>query len=359
MLFVIEGPVAGSGYDWYLIAPATFGNGGDQGEFRYWGDSGPIGWVASTDQDGTPWIVGAKVDCPDAATPSEDLSAVERLGPLVALSCYGHAPIRFRAKLSSRTFVDGFGEGAGPDPFYPDTYWATPLSVQEAASFGTVLDRARFPNGDAEISRAGVWTLVGHFDDVAAPSCGTVGKPKSQSVAAAILVCRTTFVVTDLVIASASVACPANPSIADLARLGGADALTCYGGRVLQVRAFRQILCGDGMSEVESSTPEWLTRPFGPDALFDREAKWGDKTALGIYGRAHPSLVVSGSLGFSCDGGWFDVTGHFDDPASSDCRITISDPATGQSREEDPAQSILACRRTFVFTELRPVPGPK
>lgn len=27
MLFVIEGPVEGSGYDWYRIAPASFGNG--------------------------------------------------------------------------------------------------------------------------------------------------------------------------------------------------------------------------------------------------------------------------------------------------------------------------------------------
>ncbi len=204
MLFVIDGPVAGSGYDWYRIAPASFGNGDDQNEFRYWGDAGPIGWVASADRDGTPWIVGAKADCPDPAASNEGLAVVERLGPLVALSCYGDESIRFHAKLSGPGFIDGFGEGAQPDPMYPGTYWAAPLSVDDYATFGTVLDPARFPNGKADISPDTVWNVVGHFDDEAAATCGINGKSDDQSVAAIILTCRTTFVVTDLVPTDAS-----------------------------------------------------------------------------------------------------------------------------------------------------------
>jgi hypothetical protein len=198
IVFVIDGPVAGSGYDWYRIAPATFGNGGDQDEFRYWGDPGPIGWVASADRDGTPWIVGARADCPDLAGSNESLSVVERLGPLVALSCYGDASIQFRAQLSSPGFSDLFGEGTEPDPMYPSTYWAAPLSVEEGASFGTVLDPIRFPNGFPDTTIY-AWMVVGHFDDGAAATCGTNGNPEEPSVAAIILTCRTTFVVTDLV----------------------------------------------------------------------------------------------------------------------------------------------------------------
>jgi hypothetical protein len=210
MLFVIEGPVAGSGYDWYRIAPASFGNDGDHDEFRYrnkgpWWSEGPVGWVASADRNGTPWIVGARVECPDLAASNEDLSVVERLGPLVALSCYGHTSIQFRAKLSSPMFVDGFGEGAGPDPLYPDTYWATPQLVEEGASFGSVLDPARFPNGEGYIPQdVAVWNVAGHFDDEAATACGIFRKLDDQSAAAFILMCRTTFVVTDLVPTDAS-----------------------------------------------------------------------------------------------------------------------------------------------------------
>ena len=40
---------------------------------------------------------------------------------------------------------------------------------------------------------------MGHFDDVAATTCGIDGKPEDLSVAAIILTCRTTFVVTELV----------------------------------------------------------------------------------------------------------------------------------------------------------------
>lgn len=194
MLFIIDGPVAGSGYEWYQIAPATFGNGGDQGEFRYKGEDGPVGWVASADREGTPWIAGARAECPDLAASSDDLSVLERLGPLVALSCYGDTTIQFRAKLGGRTFVDGFSGEAGPDPLYPDTYWRTPQSTELDALFGSVLE-ARFPSE----SSVSVWNVVGHFDDKAAATCLPWPRFDAQSIAVAILECRTTFVVTDLV----------------------------------------------------------------------------------------------------------------------------------------------------------------
>ena len=160
-------------------------------------------------------------------------------------------------------------------------------------------------------------------------------------------------------LAPTSVACPAAPSIADLARLGGARSLHCYGGRELEVRAFRLPFCGDGNAGNEALVPSWIGYAFGPDLLLDREAYWDDPTALRIYGRAHPSLLNAGTPYFGCGAegiGWFDVTGHFDDPVSSECRMILEYP--DEQPEVDPAWAIAACRQTFVYTELRPAPGP-
>lgn len=141
----------------------------------------------------------------------------------------------------------------------------------------------------------------------------------------------------------------ARPTVGDLARLGGARSLVCYGGRDLQIRAFRRPFSGDGIA-MAAGSPEWINGVFGGDALLDREANWGDETALEIYGRAHPSLLDSGTEYFGCDDaaiGWFDVTGHFDDPISSDCRFTYADPRTDEPVDEEPALSVLDCRPKY------------
>jgi hypothetical protein len=160
-------------------------------------------------------------------------------------------------------------------------------------------------------------------------------------------------------LAPAAVACPTEPSIAALARLGGAGALVCYGRRDLQIRAFRREACGDGSTTMIGS-PSWIAGAFGGHWLL--EAERIDETVRGIYARAHPSLLNSGTPYFGCgqEGtGWFDVTGHFDDPVSSDCRTIVFDiPPAGGEREVEPALSITECRQTFVYTELRPAPGP-
>jgi len=202
MVFIIDGPVSASGYNWYRVAPASFGNGGDRGEFRYWGDPGPVGWVASADHDGTPWIEGAEVDCPAMA--DDGLSIIELLGPLAALSCYGDAPLRLRAIASNPGFSDAFGDGATPDPMYPTAYWSAPdywaaVASTEAGTFGTVLDPVRFPNGERDIPQATDVDIVGHFDDDAAATCAAGRRPEEPETAAITLTCRTTFVVTDLI----------------------------------------------------------------------------------------------------------------------------------------------------------------
>ena len=162
-------------------------------------------------------------------------------------------------------------------------------------------------------------------------------------------------------LAPASVACPRDPSLADLGRLDGARSLVCYGHRDFRIRAYRRPFCGDGIAMANGS-PRWIIGVFGGDALYDREVlRDDDVTALEIYGRAHPSLLESGSEYLSCGDkgtGWFDVTGHFDDPVSSQCRYSYYDPTTDENVEEEPALAVTWCRETFVFTEIRPASGP-
>ncbi len=54
------------------------------------------------------------------------------------------------------------------------------------------------------------------------------------------------------------------------------------------------------------------------------------------------------------DAGWLRVAGHFDDPASSSCRITVD--RTGKLAQ--PAKTTVArCRSTFVATSIKRLPG--
>jgi hypothetical protein len=166
---------------------------------------------------------------------------------------------------------------------------------------------------------------------------------------------------SEIWLAPASVGCPPDPSVVDLARLGGARSLVCYGRHDLQIRVYRQPFCGDGITNAAGS-PDWIIGVFGGDALFDRVVeRHDDETALEIYGRAHPSLIESGTEYLGCGDagtGWFDVTGHFDDPVSSDCRVSEYDPTTDESVEAEPALVVTWCRETFVYTEIRPASGP-
>ena len=158
---------------------------------------------------------------------------------------------------------------------------------------------------------------------------------------------------------AASIACPNDPSLTDLARIGGARSLVCYGRSDLRIRAFREPFCGDGTAGGEG-TPDWLYGVFGGDSLFARQPKGGDESVPEIYGRAHPSLRASAEL-FGCGDsgtGWFDLTGHFDDPVASDCRFVGDDPTTGEMAVQEAPLSISECRERFVYTELRPASGP-
>src|SRR5262245_48566563 len=91
-VFVIGGPVAGDGYDWYLVQSLVEG------------ERGPFGWVSFASRDGEPWIEDvAKTDCP---TLPED---ARRLGVIldeVLMHCLGDKAVKFEMEAGVSCFPD-------------------------------------------------------------------------------------------------------------------------------------------------------------------------------------------------------------------------------------------------------------
>ncbi len=72
LLFVIDGPVEGSGSTWYLVEDTPGSH------------ERADGWVAAAGTDGTPWLASASVSCP--ADPSlQDLALMD---PIQRIHCY-------------------------------------------------------------------------------------------------------------------------------------------------------------------------------------------------------------------------------------------------------------------------------
>ena len=84
-LFVLGGPVAGSGYDWYEVAAVTFS-----------GLEAASGWVAAGSRDGVAWLEPGTVECPPVPA---DFTALAALTRGERLACFGGAPITVRARI--------------------------------------------------------------------------------------------------------------------------------------------------------------------------------------------------------------------------------------------------------------------
>jgi hypothetical protein len=91
-LLVLDGPVSGSGYEWYDVVPLSSGDL-------------PSGWVASADRDGTPWIAPGAFQCPPIPT---DFGTLASLARGVGLHCFAGQPITATARLlSCNCDIDG------------------------------------------------------------------------------------------------------------------------------------------------------------------------------------------------------------------------------------------------------------
>jgi hypothetical protein len=190
-LFVVSGPVAGSGFDWYLVAP-TKGNL-------------PSGWVAAG-RPGEPWLDSATVACPAVPTTPSDLGRLVGRDALLALKCFGGRKFTFDAKLG------GWEAQCGVEPCCDvldsracqlDGWLITPSKTFDSGS------PLSFVFDGVEPSKLPVYTfdepirvrVNGRLDHPFAQGCTPDPKVADPGAIAEldILHCRTLFVVTSVV----------------------------------------------------------------------------------------------------------------------------------------------------------------
>jgi hypothetical protein len=205
-VFVIDGPVSGSGYDWYLIDPLS------EVDLQVHPDPPSPGWVAAASRDGEPWLAPSAAHCLD--TPLGWLKS-EFVYPPVGLSgvaCFGDRTLRFTALYSSRS-REGCVDTTGPWRIEPS--WFAPCQDRE---YRLADPETNLPQGGNTLGVAiepkvdlrdlpdlapDEWLLVdvaGRFAHPAADDCRAVptggdgeGPPRREVV---VLGCRAQFVVT-------------------------------------------------------------------------------------------------------------------------------------------------------------------
>lgn len=82
-LYVLDGPVGGSGYQWFWVAQLS-------------STELPSGWVAAAGRDGEPWLGPGDYDCPPVPDDFQSLVALPRG---VGAACFSRVPITFRGRL--------------------------------------------------------------------------------------------------------------------------------------------------------------------------------------------------------------------------------------------------------------------
>jgi hypothetical protein len=95
-LYVLSGPEAASGYQWYEVSPIAFGVTGIAGQPDTVVGAGSTGWVAAASRDGVPWLAHGNATCP--ATPT-DVMTLARLTIGERLACFSQVPITVRARV--------------------------------------------------------------------------------------------------------------------------------------------------------------------------------------------------------------------------------------------------------------------
>jgi hypothetical protein len=175
-VFIVAGPVAADGYDWYQVQPFD--------------RSLPFGWIAAASREGQPWLEAASQSCPSpVALSGPDLASLTSLG---ALACYGMEGVTVTGKVRCYA-ADVDHVISGPDWLHSDRYCELDLGN------GTTM---QFQDGGISglgfSSESHEATIDGHFDDPQARSCTYGLEEPGADPASVILDCRTELVVWQL-----------------------------------------------------------------------------------------------------------------------------------------------------------------
>ena len=186
LAYIVDGPVAADGYDWYKVAPFP-------PTLSDVVESHPeYGWLAAAGKDGEPWIAPWEGACPQ---PNWDGMMLSQR--LVALSCWGGADITLDGTLDCHTSSQPGGE--------PTWLWTVPCWLV-GPDYGDLLAGgiALYFPPDVEANPRDVTRVrvTGHLDDPAAETCTLVpfpgGLDEVPHPERVRLGCRLTFVVTEI-----------------------------------------------------------------------------------------------------------------------------------------------------------------
>ncbi|HSK53012.1 MAG TPA: hypothetical protein VLA44_09670 [Clostridia bacterium] len=204
LVLVLDGPVAASGFDWYLIKPIT----------QFEEPELPLGWAAVAGKDGERWMARERVECPPVPASVDDLAALNETDRMhFEISCYGGEEITFRARLGSPEAMCGIEVPWGTLPEWFDRcsqpgYFLVPPDApyDRATIFPTWypgLDLSMAPDPQSAASTWPVVEVTVQFDHPEARTCRGVqnydepgvGEPAPEWF---VLDCRLQFVVTSI-----------------------------------------------------------------------------------------------------------------------------------------------------------------
>ena len=181
-LFVLDGLVQASGYDWYQVVPVSLAHA-------------PTGWVAKGSRDGIPWMETGSATCPAAPT---TVPALVALTSGQRLACFGGQSITVRGKfVNCQCDIDGPPTnptwfGVSELRFLVDPSRSGPLGdVQSALS--VVLDPSGTYPESVPMDR--VVDVTGMFDHPAAAPCTTSDGALVERTPS----CRFAFAITSIV----------------------------------------------------------------------------------------------------------------------------------------------------------------
>ena len=215
-----------------------------------------------------------------------------------------------------------------------------PLNLRAAATDGSealvTLEPGRrlFIIGEPSEASDLRWYRVAPFDDAEGceDGCGLIG-----------------FVATpvrddeEAWIQAVEVTCPSSPMTAEqIGVLDPLEALHCFGRNEIQITGTLDLPIHGPISPYRYS-PGWLTQG---SLLFLRDAWW-------VTYRPHPDAGLESPE----RGDVARVTGHFEDPAATDCRGTVDPDFFGGEIPDDfestimPARVVLDCRTAFAWTD--------
>ena len=194
LLFVIEGPVHATFYDWYYVQPIAD---------PPWPSAG---WVAAASRDGEAWIAPGGLNCPhDEEFEAAELAAYHALE---ALACFDDRTLRVRAMS---LICSGYIPGDPEDPLIPnftiEPAWlglggGCAMNTAEGSVYGASQPFFTPEVGGPPGAAPWLW-LTGQFDHPASQSCtlehqtGHPSMPPAPDLDSTevVLLCRSRFAV--------------------------------------------------------------------------------------------------------------------------------------------------------------------